>query len=150
VSWRPDSTLTTLAVCGDPIVSRALVLLLRGLSYDTRFLPVSSLSEPEVLESVQLLLFAPTPELSTEHRNALLASLKDTPGAEEVPVLELVAASEEVQEGEARKGSEYVLSWPCRAEELKRRIQAILPAHSGEDQVTHRGPRTQGEKEDNA
>ncbi len=77
VSCCSDSAPITLAVCGDPVVGRALALLLRGSGYDTRFLPASSLSEPGSLEGIGLLLLAPTPELRVEQREVLLASLRD-------------------------------------------------------------------------
>lgn len=116
-----------LAIWGDPIVGKALVLLLRPSGYDARFLPISSLSKPESWGSVQLLLLAPTPEMSTEQREAHLASLKDATGdAKKVPVLELVTLSEEPPEGGARDGSWHAAPWPCKIEELERRICALL------------------------
>jgi hypothetical protein len=116
-----------LAIWGDPIVGKILVLLLGPSGYDARFLPISSLSKPESWGSVQLLLLAPTPELCTKQREAHLASLKDaTGGAKEVPVLELVTPSEEPPEGGARDGSWHVAPWPCTIEELERRICALL------------------------
>jgi hypothetical protein len=36
----------TLAICGDPVVGRALLVLLRSPRYEVRLLSVSSLSEP--------------------------------------------------------------------------------------------------------
>jgi hypothetical protein len=142
VNRYPDSTLIVLAVCGDPVVSRALVLLLRGLRYDVRFLSISSLSDPGSLEGVRLLLLAPTPELSIEHRKALFRSLTDIGGVVGVPTLELVAASAETQEGEAVEESGYVVSWPCRTEELEQRIKSVLLSHSKEYQATCRDLRT--------
>jgi len=137
-----------LAVCGDPVVSRALVLLLRGLRYDVRFLPVSSLSDPGSLEGVRLLLLAPTPELSIEHRKALSTSLADIGDVVGVPTLELVAASAETQEGGAVEGSGYVVSWPCRTEELEQRIKSVLLSHPREDQATCRDPQIQVEQKE--
>ena len=130
----PDPTPTVLAVCGDPVVSRALVLLLRGPHYDVRFLPVSSLSDPEAVEGVRLLLLAPTLELTIEHRKALSTSLADTG----MPVLELVAVSAETQDGGSVEDSGYVVSWPCRTEELEQRIKAVLLSHPREEQTTRR------------
>ncbi len=144
----PDLTSTVLAVCGDPVVSRALVLLLRGLRYDVRFLFVSSLSDPGSLEGVRLLLLAPTPELNIEHRKALSTSLADIGGVVGVPTLDLVAASAETQNGGAVEGSRYVVSWPCRTEELEQRIKSILLSHPREDQATGRDPRIQVEQKE--
>ena len=117
------------AVCGDPVVGRALVLLLPGSRYDARFVAASSLGEPGVLEGVGLVLLIPTWELNGEGRDALLASLRGAPGAAEVPILELTSSfSEGTRIGEVRAGSEHTVPWPCSTEELERRIQAALLA----------------------
>ncbi len=120
------------AVCGDAVVGRALVLLLGGPRYDVRFVPASSLGEPGVLEGVELVLLTPTWELNGEGRDALLASLRGTPGAAETPILELTSSfSEGTQNGDVRAGPEHTVSWPCSTEELERRIQAALLAAPG-------------------
>ncbi len=124
---RKRSGLITLAIWGDEVVGRILVLLLRSLDHKTRFLPASSLSpQPPSLEGIDLLVLTPTPELSTERREALLSSLRDTPEAATIPVLELVesgAFSEEPPDGGgARSESWHAVPWPCRIEELERRI----------------------------
>jgi hypothetical protein len=117
------------AVCGDPVVGRALVLLLPGPRYDARFVAASSLGEPGVLEGVGLVLLIPTWELNGEGRDALLASLRGAPGAAEAPILELTSFfSEGTRIGEVRAGSEHTVPWPCSTEELERRIQAALLA----------------------
>jgi hypothetical protein len=115
-------------VWGDTIVGQALVVMLRGSGYDARFLSTSSLSEPESWGDIELLVLAPTPELSTERRRDRLASLKEALGVttKEVAVLELVTISEEPQEEGAREESWHVLPWPCKIEELERRIFTIL------------------------
>ena len=114
------------AVCGEQVVGRALVLLLRGSRYDARFVPTSSLSEPGALEGVQLILLTPTWELNGERREILLASLRSASGTAETPILELTASSGEARNGAASAGSEYTVSWPCSTEELERRIEAAL------------------------
>ncbi len=120
------------AVCGDPVVGRALVLLLQGPRYDARFVPASSLGEPEALDGVGLVLLAPTWELNGEGRDALLASLRGAPGAAEAPILELTSSfSEATRIGEVRVGSEHTVPWPCSTEELERRIQAALLVDPG-------------------
>jgi hypothetical protein len=125
---RKRSGLITLAIWGDEVVGRILVLLLRNLDHEARFLPASSLSpkQPPSLEGIDLLVLTPTPELSTERREALLSSLRDTPEAATIPVLELVesgAFSEEPPDGGgARSESWHAVPWPCRIEELERRI----------------------------
>jgi hypothetical protein len=132
-----------LVVCGDPVVGRLLVLLLEDSGYEVRFMPRLSLNESGALERVRLLLLTPTPELSSERRAALLASLKDIQEAVGLIVLELVTPSEERRREEVRDDSRgdsggdsggdswHLVPWPCRFPELKRRIEAALLANSG-------------------
>ena len=114
------------AICGDPVVGRALALLLRGSHYDAKFLTTSSLSDPGSLEGVRLLLLTPTWELDADQRGALLVSLWDASAAAEAPILELTSSP--ARNGEARLKSEHTVAWPCSTEELERRIQATLLA----------------------
>ncbi len=118
------------AICGDPVVGRLLVLLLGDSGYEVRFLPRSSLNEPATLEGVRLLLLAPTPELNGERRASLLALIKDIQESTGLIVLELVTLSEEGQReearGESRGESWQLVPWPSRLPELKRRIEAAL------------------------
>jgi hypothetical protein len=120
-----------IAISGDPVVGRALVLLLRGYYYDARFLPVSSLGEPGSLRGIQLLLITPMPELSTGRRQALSESLASQTRATKMPILKLVASAKEARGKEARAGPERLVSWPCRTEELKRRIEDALHVEYG-------------------
>ncbi len=118
--------LTTLALCGDPVVGRALTLLLRASGYKVRFLPAISFEEAWALKNVQLLVLTPTPQLSTERRNALLASLKETSEAVEMAVLVLVTPSEKGLE-EAAWGKLWDrVSWPCRTSDLAWHIEVAL------------------------
>ena len=80
---------TVLAICGDPVVGRALALLLRSCLYEARFLPVSSLSEPGAVEGVGLLLLTATRDLDAEGLAALVASLRDASAAAAATILEL-------------------------------------------------------------
>ena len=128
-----DSTATVLGVCGDPVVSRALVLILHGLDYNARSVSISSLSDSESLEDIRLLLLTPMPELSSERCKTLIASLADTGDTRRLPVLELVGASVEAQGGGVVEGFEYFVPWPCRTEDLAQRIQLILHSLHRED-----------------
>jgi hypothetical protein len=83
-----------LGICGEPLVGQALTLLLRVSGYNVRFLLAQSFGEPQALKDVRLLVLAPTPELSTERRNALVSSLEETSEARNMPVLELVTSVE--------------------------------------------------------
>jgi hypothetical protein len=114
------------AICGDPVVGRALALLLRSSLYDARFLTASSLGEPASLEGVRLLVLTPTWELDADSCKALVASLRDAAGAAEVPILELTSSFGGARNGHARLRPDHIVSWPCSPEELERRIEAVL------------------------
>ena len=114
-----------LAICGEPVVGRALARLLRGPRYDTRFVSASLLGETASLEGVRLLLLAPTPDLGAVRREALLAALAEVTAAG-IPMLELVAFPERAKPRHAH------MSWPCSAEQLKRCIEAVLLARGCE------------------
>jgi hypothetical protein len=120
------------AICGDPIVGRALALLLRSTLYDARFLVSLSLSELGSLEDVQLLLLTPAWELYADRREDILALLGDESDAAEIPVLELTSSFGAGRNGHARLRPEHTVSWPCSTEELERRIQAALLTDPGD------------------
>jgi hypothetical protein len=128
--YPASATTIGVAVTGDPVVGRALVLLLQDPRYDVRFVPTSSLSEPESLKDIQLVLLTPMWELNGEGHDALLASLRGAPGAADTPILELTSSGG-ARNGEARLGPEHTVPWPCSTEELERRIQATLFAAPG-------------------
>ena len=125
---RQASGSIKVAICGDPVVGRALVLLLRRSRYDARFSPCASLIEPGALEGVRLLVLTPTWEINAERRQALLASLRAALGAMGAPILELSSSYAEWRNGDAHVGSEHIVPWPCSPEELERRIEAALLA----------------------
>ena len=118
---------SAIVISGDPLASRILALLLQDSSYQAKSLPIASLNESGVLEDVQLLLLTPTQELSTEERKALLASLKEMPRETELIVMELISLSEERrEEEEAQELQTHKVPWPCKMDELERRIEAAL------------------------
>ena len=108
----------------DGVVGRALELLLRSADYDVRFLEASSLDELKTLEGVGLVLLCPG--FSAKRRETLLTLIESTPVTVEIPILELAENPEGV-----RVGSRHLLPWPCRAEDLKRQINAVLLSESG-------------------
>jgi hypothetical protein len=119
-----DSGPIALSRWGDPLVDNALVLLLRGSGYDVRILPASSLNEPRALEGIRLLLLTPPGStLSPLQREGLLTALRDTMRDARIPVLELTTSSTKTRE-EARDASWHMVPWPCRIEDLERRIEA--------------------------
>ena len=112
-----------IVISGDPLASRILALLLQEVSsYRAKFMPIASLNESGVLEDVQLLVLTPTQALSTEERKALLASLKEMPRETELIVMELIREEEEA----AQEVQSHKVPWPCKIDELKRRIEAAL------------------------
>ena len=117
----------TLAVSGDPVVGKALMLLLRGYRYDVRFLPISSLGEPDSLKGIGLLLLAP--QSDAMGHEAILPAVRYIPSAAEIPTMELVTTLGETLEQRARAGSICTVPWPCSIEELKRQIEAKLAAN---------------------
>ncbi len=72
-----------------------------------------------LLHGVRLLLLAPT--LGAKHREDFLNSMRSMPATAEIPVLELITAlngAQAEQEGQ--------ILWPCRVEDLKKKIEAVL------------------------
>ncbi len=129
VEARVDTSLapalSRLLVLGeDWVVGRALELLLQSADYDVRFLDSSSFDELTTLEGVGLVLLCPG--FSAERRATLLAIIEGTPVTREIPILELAENPERALAGPRR-----LLPWPCRAEDLKRQINAVLLGESG-------------------
>jgi hypothetical protein len=115
----------TLAVCGDPIICQALVLLLRGPDYDVRYVPDASLGVSGTLRGVQLLLLAL--ERDTERRRTVLELLDRTPDADGIHVLELASAFESrPEQRRERTRADRKVSWPCSTEQLKQQIDVAL------------------------
>lgn len=137
----------TLVICGDPIVGRTLVLLLKGSGYDAKFVPFSSLNEPEILEGAGLLLITPMPGLSNERRETLVALLTDKAAAG-MPILELVATVQESRSSGARVGVGAAVPWPCSTEELRRRIETALFEEPDMDCVDNQGLPTPKKREE--
>ncbi len=132
VSRYPGSAPVALGICGDPVVGRALVLLLQSSDYDARFLTALSLHEPGALEGIQLLLL--TEVNSPRCREAILTWLENMArGVAEVPILKLVAYSEGTRDEATSAGLRGVVPWPCSIEELARRIECALLSGCGGD-----------------
>ena len=112
---------TTIAILGgNSVAGRALEALLQGVGYDTRLIEDPPERSPEqLLEGVRLLLLAPT--LSPESRETLLAEMDSTLDAANIPVLTLSTSLKEA----LGDGSVFI-PWPCRLEDLTKRIEAVL------------------------
>jgi hypothetical protein len=102
------------------VAGRALEALLQGVGYDTRLIEDPPERSPEqLLEGVRLLLLAPT--LSTETRETLLAEMGSTLEAANIPVLTLTTTLKE-----ALNDGPVLIPWPCRLEDLTKKIEAAL------------------------
>jgi hypothetical protein len=112
---------TTIAILGgNSVAGRALQALLQGVGYDTRLIEDPPERSPEkLLEGVRLLLLAPT--LSADSRETLLADMGSTLDAAHIPVLTLsTTLKEALSDGHA------FIPWPCRLEDLTKKIEAAL------------------------
>jgi hypothetical protein len=102
------------------VAGRALEALLSGVGYDTRLIEDPPEEGPEeYLDGVRLLLLAPT--LSTESRETLLAEMAGTLEARDIPVLTLSTGLKEAL-GDGRAS----IAWPCRLEDLTKKIETTL------------------------
>jgi hypothetical protein len=112
---------TTIAIVGgNSVAGHALEALLQGVGYDTRLIEDPPERPPEqLLEGVKLLLLAPT--LSAESRETLLAEMGSTSDAANIPVLTLSTSLKEAP------GDRLIpIPWPCRLEDLTKKIEAAL------------------------
>jgi hypothetical protein len=114
---------------GGALVGRALELLLRSADCNVRFLGEPSLGKPSLhvseldgpgpLDGARLLILAPG--VSAGCREDALALISARTAEARFEVLEL---GDDRQE--ALVGAWEVLPWPCRTEDLKRRVMAAL------------------------
>ena len=112
---------TTIAIFGgNSVAGRALEALLQGVGYDTRLIEDPPERPPEeLLDGIRLLLLAPT--LSAESRETLLAEMGGTLDAAHIPVLTLSTTIKE-----ALGDGPVSIPWPCRLEDLTKKIEAAL------------------------
>ena len=102
------------------MAGRALEALLQGVGYETRLIEDPPERPPEeVLDGVRLLLLAPT--LSPESRESLLADMGSTLESANIPVLTLSTTLKE-----AITDGPVFIPWPCRLEDLTKKIEAAL------------------------
>ena len=111
---------------GDPIVGRALESLLRIANYAVKYVANDYLERPGALEGVRVLLLGAG--WDARSRAAVVGASGNAAGQAIVPILEL---------GDPSDGSkiepESNVPWPCRTEDLTRRIDAIVLAESQAD-----------------
>jgi hypothetical protein len=113
----PSATVTV-AVCGDPVVGRALALLLQPDRYEARFVPVIASGEPGPLGDAQVVVLVPTPGLNIRQREVLVGAVREKVAS--IPVLELVGRWTQAESGHG------AVPWPCSTEELEQRIDDAL------------------------
>ena len=118
-----SKTRTTVAILsGNPLVGRALELLLDSAGYEVRLL-----EEPEAFEVGDLLEGADVvllrPGLSNNRREDFLRAMTSRLQTATIPVLALSPGPKR-----ALAGVERLVSWPCRIEDLAREIEASLRA----------------------
>jgi hypothetical protein len=103
---------------GDPVVGRALGLLLRSAGYDARYVTTIHTERATTVDGFRLLLLGPgwnaksratVEKIATARRVAI------------TPILEMGAP----RDGAPKKPERFV-PWPCRTEDLLRRIDAAL------------------------
>jgi hypothetical protein len=114
----------TVAVCGDPVVGRALALLLRPARYEARFVPIAASGEPGPLADAQVVVLVPTPGLNAGQREVLVGAVRERVVG--IPVLELVACWAGAERGHG------AVPWPCSTKELEQRIEEALCAARGD------------------
>lgn len=109
---------------GEPVVGQVLELLLRIAGYDVMYVDQGFLSQPGKLHGVRVLLLGPG--WNSESRELAAEMVRSNPPmAERTPVLEIGLPPD----GVPLRTERYV-PWPCRTEDLKRRINDALLADS--------------------
>lgn len=106
------------------MAGRALALLLQGVDYGAKFVSAAALNANNPLDEVELVLLTPTPELSSDRREAFLNTLREASSTDGVPILKLTSGADRTQGGSS--GGEYLLSWPCSREKLLKNVEVIL------------------------
>ncbi len=110
----------TVAIVGtDPVIGRVVESLLQTAGYGTRFVtyPVTDESCNMVADAHVVLLL---PGLSSISREGCSISEVST-AATNIPILELIPEPDEVTSLRSRP-----VRWPCRLEQLRREIEAVL------------------------
>lgn len=103
---------------GDPLLGRALASLLQNVELDARYASMDYLEQPEALGGVEVLLLAPP--WSGDDRKAARKAVRESTTTH-IPILELGSPEDEVD-------PEHFVPWPCRTEDLRRRVNAALRA----------------------
>lgn len=125
----PEARTTVAILSGDPLIGRALELLLRGAGYEVRLLEEPDATKVAgLLGDVDVLLL--DRGLSNGRRESFLGALASTLETATIPVLSLAPASEGTLAEEDR-----VVPWPCKIEDLAREIEAARREAGGGEPV---------------
>ena len=130
---------TTVAILsGDPLVGRALELLLKGADYEVRLLEETDASRVEdVLHDTDVLLL--DRGLSNGRREDFLGALASTLETAAIPVLSLSPGLE----GASAAEEDRVVPWPCKIEDLVREIEAARRAAGGREPIEDSRPQAE-------
>lgn len=116
---------------GEPVVGRALELLLRTTGYDAKHVPYTNSLSLGTLEGVRILILAPG--WSTESRRVAEAAVSKT-GGKGWRILEMGTPPDDATTKPAR----YV-PWPLGTDQLRRRIDTLLTGSVAKDEVSESG-----------
>ena len=129
MSPEARTTVTVAILSGDPLVGRALELLLEGAGYEVGLLEeLDAFRVEDLLQGVDVLLL--DRGLSDGRREDFLGALAGTLETATIPVLSLSPGAEGTPAQKDR-----VVPWPCRMEDLVREIEAARTAAGGEERV---------------
>ena len=125
----PEARTNVAILSGDPLVGRALELLLQGAGYEVRLLEEPDASRVEdLLGGIDVLIL--DRGLTNGRREGFLGAMAGTLETATIPVLSLSPGSEGTSAEEDR-----VVPWPCRIEDLVREIEAARRAAGGGEPV---------------
>jgi hypothetical protein len=116
-----DAATTALILGGDPIVGRTLALLLESAGRSARYVAPGYVERPGAFDDVGVLLLAPP--WRSDDLEKILDIVANTPAAANIPILTIGAPDDGTDAASRPTDS---VPWPCRTEELRRRINAAL------------------------
>ncbi len=118
----PETRTTVAILGGNPLVGRALELLLGSAGYEVRLLEEpGAFEDRDLLAGVDVLLLGRG--VSDERREKFLGAMASTLETATIPVLALSPGPEGALAAEDR-----LVPWPGRVEDLAREIDAVLLA----------------------
>ena len=133
----PEARTTVAILGGDPLVGRALELLLEGAGYEVRLLAeLDATGVEDLLHGVDVLIL--DRGLSDGRRGDFMGSLASTLETATIPVLSLSPGPE----GNAAE-EDRVVPWPCKIEDLVREIEAARGAAGAKEPIEDSRPQAE-------